>query len=73
MSKRDLYAVRLSGLGEGDHDFSFELDHKFFASLEEPEIENGNVRAEVLLEKKVGLLALHFHLEGDPMTHGFHH
>ena len=65
MSKRDLYAVRLSGLAEGDHDFSFELDHKFFASREESEIENGNVRAEVILEKKVGLLALHFHIEGE--------
>lgn len=65
MSRRDLYTVRVSGLVEGEHDFSFELDHKFFASLEESEIENGNVRAKVVLEKKVGLLALHFHLEGE--------
>ena len=65
MSKRDLYAIRVSGLVEGDHDFSFELDHRFFASLEETEIENGNVRADIILEKKLGLLALHFHLAGE--------
>lgn len=65
MKKRGLYTVRISGLADGNHDFSFELDHKFFASLEQPEIENGFVRAEVILEKKVGILALHFHLEGE--------
>ena len=53
MSKRDSYAVRISGLGEGDHDFSFELDQKFFALFEQSEIENGNVQAEVILEKKM--------------------
>ncbi|MDX2430824.1 MAG: DUF177 domain-containing protein [Bacteroides sp.] len=65
MSKRGLYTVRVSGLVDGNHDFSFELDHKFFASLEEAEIEKGSVRADVVLEKKIGLLALHFHLEGE--------
>lgn len=64
MSKRDSYAVRISGLGEGDHDFSFELDRKFFALFERSEIGNGNVHAEVTLEKKQGLLSLHFSLEG---------
>lgn len=65
MSKRDSYAIRISGLVEGDHNFSFELDQKFFASLEESEIEKGNVNAGIRLEKKVGLLALHFKLEGE--------
>jgi uncharacterized metal-binding protein YceD (DUF177 family) len=65
VSKRGLYTVRISGLADGDHDFSFELDHKFFASLEQSEIVNGLVRAEVILEKKMGILALHFHLEGE--------
>ena len=64
MSKRDLYAVRVSGLGEGDHDFSFELDRKFFATIEQPEIKNGSVQARVILEKKHGLLTLHFSLTG---------
>ena len=65
MSRREPYAVRISGLGEGDHDFSFELDQQFFASFEHPEIENGNVLALVILEKKAGVMALHFSLTGE--------
>ena len=64
MSKRGTYAVRISGLGEGDHKFSFELDRQFFASFEHPEIENGKVQAEVILEKKPGVFSLHFTLAG---------
>ena len=65
MSKRGSYAVRISGLGEGNHDFSFELDQQFFASFEHPEIENGRVLAQIILEKKSGVLALHFSLNGE--------
>ena len=65
MSKQGLYALRISGLGEGDHDFSFELDQRFFASLEHSEIEKGNVQAQVILKKKHGLLSLHFTLAGE--------
>ncbi len=57
--------MRISGIGDGDHDFSFELDKKFFASLEHTEIEKGNVKAEVILEKKTGVFSLHFHLAGE--------
>lgn len=65
VSKRDSYAVRIAGLGEGDHDFSFELDRQFFVLFEHPEISNGNVLAEVILEKKPGVFALHFRLKGE--------
>jgi len=65
VSKRGSYAVRISGLGEGNHDFSFELDQQCFASFEHPEIENGRVLAQVILEKKSGVLALHFSLDGE--------
>jgi uncharacterized metal-binding protein YceD (DUF177 family) len=65
VSKRGTYAVRISGLGEGDHEFSFELDRQFFESFEHPEIENGNVHAKVNLEKKPGVYTLHFTLSGE--------
>ena len=64
MIKRGSYAVRISGLGEGDHDFSFELDRQFFVLFEHSEISDGNVHAEVILEKKTGVFALHFSLKG---------
>ncbi len=65
MSKRGTYAIRISGLGEGDHDFSFGLDRKFFESFEHPEIEDGNVEVKVTLEKKPGVFSLHFTLSGE--------
>ena len=65
MSRRKPHVVRISGLGEGDHDFSFELDQQFFASFEHPEIENGNVLGLVKLERKAGVMALHFSLTGE--------
>jgi len=65
VSKRGTYALRISGLGEGSHDFSFELDRQFFALFEHPDIENGNVLAEVILEKKQGVISLHFSLKGE--------
>ena len=65
MSRREPYVVRITGLGEGNHDFSFELDQQFFASFENPEIENGNVLTLVRLEKKLGVMTLHFSLNGE--------
>ena len=64
MSKRGSYAVRISGLGEGDHNFSFELDRQFFALFEQSEISEGEVFAEVVLEKKPGVFSLHFSMNG---------
>jgi uncharacterized metal-binding protein YceD (DUF177 family) len=64
VKKRSSYAVRISGLGEGDHNFSFELDWEFFELFEHSEISRGNVRAEVILEKKTGVFSLHFSLRG---------
>jgi len=64
VSKRGLYAVRISGLGDGNHDFSFDLDRRFFVLFEHSEINNGNVHADVRLEKKQGLISLHFDLKG---------
>lgn len=65
MSKRGSYAIRISGLGEGDHIFSFELDRQFFTLFEQSDIRNGKVHATITLEKKPGVMSLHFRLEGE--------
>lgn len=65
MRKQGIYAVRISGLEEGDHDFSFELDKQFFDSFEQPEIENGKVLARIILGKKHGVITLRFLLTGE--------
>jgi len=65
VGRSDSYVVRISGLGEGEHGFSFDLGQKFFASFDESEIEHGKVNARVILEKRQGIMVLHFHLKGD--------
>ena len=65
MSKRESYAVRISGLGDGEHDFLFELDQQFFVLFEHPDIKDGKVEAKVIFEKKAGILALRFSLTGE--------
>jgi uncharacterized protein len=65
VNRRGTYAVRVSGVGEGFHRFSFELGEAFFASFDQQEVQNGKIRAEVILEKKLGFMALHFNLEGE--------
>lgn len=65
MSKQGKYAVRISGVGEGVHHFSFELDQKFFASFDNPELTNGMVRAGVTLEKASTHICLHFTFDGE--------
>lgn len=57
--------MRISGLADGNHDFLFEINKQFFATLEQPEIENGNVEAKVVLEKGPGVLSLHFDITGE--------
>ena len=65
MNKRGTYVVRISGLGDGDHNFSFELDREFFASFENTEIEEGDVKAKILLERETGVMTLNFNLKGE--------
>jgi uncharacterized metal-binding protein YceD (DUF177 family) len=64
VSRRDTYTIRISGLSDGNHDFSFFLGEAFFASREQSEIMKGDVKAEVMLEKKAGVLSLCFKLKG---------
>lgn len=65
MSKQGIYSVRISGLGEGDHDFTFELDKKFFDSFEQTEVSDGKLLANVILVKKHGVMELHFAIAGE--------
>ena len=65
MDKRGTYAIRISGIGDGEHDFSFGLDETFFSYYKHPDIRNGEVIATVILEKRAGLLSLQFTIQGE--------
>ncbi len=58
------YLIPYVGLKEGIHDYSFEIEGKFFDSFEYSEIEQGRVDANVSLERKERMLIFTFDLRG---------
>jgi len=65
MGKRSSgFAVRLSGVGDGQHKYDFELDQRFFDGFDAPDLDGGRVKAEVIYDKKGTVRKLVFHLEG---------
>jgi len=59
------YAIPYSGLSEGKHQFDFEVDDRFFAEFETSEIEKGNLKIQVQLEKRSTYLKLSFSIDGE--------
>ena len=53
-----LYSIPVSGLKEGRHSYSFEIDNKFFELFDESEIREGGLVAEIELDK----MSSHFDL-----------
>jgi len=52
------------GLSEGLHEFDFDVDNKFFEALEYSEIKKGNLKVNVVLNKKSTFLELDFKING---------
>lgn len=59
------YEIAFKGLKEGKHRFDFELDGKFFEQFENSEVEKGNVKAVVTLNKQSTLLILNMEIDGE--------
>lgn len=47
-----IFNVPLSGMKDGLHHLDFEIDERFFEKFEESEIKEGNLTAEVIIEKR---------------------
>jgi uncharacterized protein len=58
------YTLPFSGLSEGKHQFDFEVDDRFFAEFETSEVEKGNLKIGVQLEKRSTYLRLTFSISG---------
>ena len=58
------YEISFFGLKEGQHEFEFEIDRKFFECFEKSEIKTGKLKAKVILNKKPGLLELNIRIVG---------
>lgn len=60
----DYYIIPLNGLREGKHDFSFEVDEKFFEQYEHSEVKRGNLKVSLTLTKRDSAMFLNFVILG---------
>ncbi len=58
------YIVQFGGLPVGVHEFEFDVDSKFFQSIENSEIEKADIHVKASLTKQNNLLQMHFSIEG---------
>jgi uncharacterized metal-binding protein YceD (DUF177 family) len=59
------YTIQLGGLKEGRHTFDFEIDKKFFERIEESEVKEGRVIANVVMDKRSTHLDLAIMISGE--------
>ena len=64
MEKLKNYQIPFSGLKLGSHQFDFEIKDTFFKLFDYSELNSGNLKAKVLLNKKNTLLELVFEIKG---------
>lgn len=57
--------IPFSGMKEGDYSFSVELDNTFFESLEFSEIQTGNIKVAIEMERRQHLLNLDIAISGN--------
>jgi len=58
------YNIPFVGLKEGIHNYSFDVDRKFFESFEYSEINQGKVKAEISMDRKERMLIFEFKMNG---------
>jgi uncharacterized protein len=58
------YIVQFGGLSVGLHDFEFEVNDKFFKSIENSDIERASVQVKATLTKQNNLLNMQFNISG---------
>ncbi len=58
------YIIQFIGLKQGEHHFEYEINKTFFEHFEYDEFNDANVKLDVVLNKKITLLELHFEVSG---------
>ncbi len=64
MAQLAKYNIAFKGLAEGDHEFEYLIEKKFFDYFAGGIADDGNVNVKVVLEKKSALMVLWFHVNG---------
>lgn len=64
MSKRKAFEIAFVGLKPGIHEFSYEVDDKFFAEKAAVDFTNCSAKVKLQLDKKTGFMLLKFEIGG---------
>jgi len=64
MSKFEQYNIVLKDLVNEVRIFEFDLDEAYFKKIDSPEVQKGNVKAKVSVQKKMSTYEIQFQLEG---------
>lgn len=64
MNLHNAYSIHFKGLGQGIHEYRYDLDESFFEVFTSSEIKKGKINAVVNLEKKPDMMDLKIVLDG---------
>jgi len=62
------FDIAFKGLKDGDHSFQYDIDRHFFEAIEHSLIEDGDIKAKVLLKKQPSMLTLTIDVSGTVFT-----
>lgn len=60
----DEHTINFTGLKDGEHEFRFDLDKRFFDRTGDEDLDGGTLAALVTLDKRGNLMVANIHLEG---------
>jgi uncharacterized metal-binding protein YceD (DUF177 family) len=64
LSRLKEFQIAYVGLSLGKHEYTYTLKEKFFSLFETSEVKSGDVKCDLLLEKKSDMLVLDFSIKG---------
>ncbi|MEH6308855.1 DUF177 domain-containing protein [Olivibacter sp. CPCC 100613] len=64
MKTLDQYRIPFTGLKPGKHEFEFEINKLFFEEFEYSLVENGDLKASVILDKQETMMVADIHITG---------
>lgn len=61
----NIYNIELKNMREDSCQYEYALTDRFFADIDAPEIQKGNLKVSLSVKKSIGIYILNFHIEGD--------
>ncbi len=58
------FILPISGMNEGEHFYEFSIDQEFFEHFENTPLSNGNLKVNLLVDKRPSFISLSFDLNG---------